>query len=618
MFRNVFGGCVSDRSSRTEAFRSSKLKFGVPIGAALKNGYLPEPLVDILVYIAKEGVATADVFRRPGNPNDIRRIVKRLSEGKQVIYTNYSFYTLASVVKKFLLKTPGGVLTEEGEETLLQVLTLGHKTDQCHAVNEFIESLTEVHQQLLALLFGTWFRIISYSEVNFMSVEALSRSVAGSMFHTCAEDPAKVEKASRILQLLIDNFGVAAMFGRHNIQYFAETTHTGVHIRELMRYQYQYPSEETIPLSPDIIEVTRLEGSSDHEEPCGIDSDEGRAGGDSPELSPLGGHRRQLPSSDTGNDGDVSQLTINVSTLSAPEVSLMPSPEVSKRPKSLEDNLNEMRSFYQSRCLSRFNSVKRKQLERLRQRSDWFLSPSVARTNGSNGSGTYSLGRYFQHSHHHHPYPSKKNGSGKNGGGCGGNGCGGSGGCGGSSNNSGNSMTKASSEGTVLEAYSDADSVFTDHSSRSESPASEPVWSHVLQAQSRDIINSDTLAEVASPHIQHSQHHEQQQHHHHHHHRSHHRHRRHHHHHRRQVSDLSHTEFVRSLEAREKEEEEEREGGRVTKEGSREEGDREEEEEEDGGLGEDQRVGGLVTDESETEMQCYVMEQQYGAPEGCS
>ena len=51
------------------------------------------------MYIAQEGVGTADVFRRPGNPNDTRRIVKRLTEGKQVIYANYSFYTLASVVK---------------------------------------------------------------------------------------------------------------------------------------------------------------------------------------------------------------------------------------------------------------------------------------------------------------------------------------------------------------------------------------------------------------------------------------------------------------------------------------------------------------------------------------
>ena len=51
------------------------------------------------MYVAKEGVNTVDIFRRPGNPSDIRRVVKRLSEGKPVIFSNYSFYTLASVIK---------------------------------------------------------------------------------------------------------------------------------------------------------------------------------------------------------------------------------------------------------------------------------------------------------------------------------------------------------------------------------------------------------------------------------------------------------------------------------------------------------------------------------------
>jgi hypothetical protein len=85
-------------------------------------------------------------------------------------------------------------------------------------------------------------------------------------------------------------------------------------------------------VSPDFIDVTQLEEGEDSDhEACGVvDSDEGRACGDSPELSPLAGLRRSIPASDVGNDGDVSQLTINVSTLSAPEVSLMPSPEVSK------------------------------------------------------------------------------------------------------------------------------------------------------------------------------------------------------------------------------------------------------------------------------------------------
>ncbi|ESO87292.1 hypothetical protein LOTGIDRAFT_77392, partial [Lottia gigantea] len=140
---------------------------------------------EILVYIARDGCTTVDLFRRPGNPKDTRIIVQRLSEGKPVVYSDYSFYTLASVVKKFLLRLPGGVFGPDGEERLLQVLTLGHRTEQCQAVHEFIETLSEPHQHLIALLFGTWFRMVDHSEINFMSVEALSRSCAGSVFHTC-------------------------------------------------------------------------------------------------------------------------------------------------------------------------------------------------------------------------------------------------------------------------------------------------------------------------------------------------------------------------------------------------------------------------------------------------
>ena len=57
-------------------------------------------------------------------------------------------------------------------------------------------------------------------------------------------------------------------------------------------------------------------------------------------------------------------------------------------------------------------------------------------------------------------------------------------------------VTKASSEGAVLEVFSDGDSVFTDNTSRSESPASEPVWTHAMKVHSRDIIHSDTIAEL--------------------------------------------------------------------------------------------------------------------------
>ncbi|XP_048766598.1 uncharacterized protein LOC125673814 isoform X2 [Ostrea edulis] len=452
MLRSVFGGCVSDRSSET--MRLKKLKFGAPISTALKNGYLPIPLMELLVYIAHEGMNTADLFRRPGNPRDTRRIVKRMSEGKPVIFQNYNLYTLTTVVKKFLLRIPGGIFGTEGEATLLSVLSLQHKMEQYEAVHAFLISLSRGHQQLVALLFGIWFTMINNSHVNFMTTEALARSVAGSMFHSCATDPAMVEHASQVMQILIENFGVASMFGQENIEFFAETTRTSIHIKEKFRYHFQYPTEEILP---PITEESFYESASrrlDQEREDMETSDQ------SPDLrhylSPRG-------------DGESATRQLAASTISAPEVSLVPSPGViSRRPKSLEDNLNDTDDLLQPRpSLSRFNSVKRKQLERLRQRSDWFLGPNT------NNQGTSALS----------PDQSSHSGSRA------------------SCNTdkfypkmSGNSVTKASSEGTALDfVSSDVDSVFSD---RSESPASEPLPTPSVII-TRDIIHSDTITDVS-------------------------------------------------------------------------------------------------------------------------
>lgn len=58
---------------------------------------------DVIVYIAREGVATSDLFRRPGSHTDLKLIVRRLAEGSPVQLSDYNFYTLASVVKVIFL-----------------------------------------------------------------------------------------------------------------------------------------------------------------------------------------------------------------------------------------------------------------------------------------------------------------------------------------------------------------------------------------------------------------------------------------------------------------------------------------------------------------------------------
>ena len=48
------------------------------------------------------------------------------------------------------------------------------------------------------------------------------------------------------LQILIDDFGVANMFGRSNIQYFADATMTGIRVQEKFKYEYQPSNRDSI------------------------------------------------------------------------------------------------------------------------------------------------------------------------------------------------------------------------------------------------------------------------------------------------------------------------------------------------------------------------------------
>ena len=72
-----------------------------------------------------------------------------------------------------------------------------------------------------------------------------------------------------------------------------------------------------------MIEVTRLEGEE-------VDDGLGREREFSESPQPSPSMMRCSDMSGDADDQDVSQLMINMSTISAPEVSLVPSPDVSK------------------------------------------------------------------------------------------------------------------------------------------------------------------------------------------------------------------------------------------------------------------------------------------------
>ncbi|CAH8872459.1 unnamed protein product [Trichobilharzia szidati] len=240
LFENI-RKCVSRRHGLSR--RVTKVLFNVKISESFKSPNVPSQIRDLLVYIAREGVAVTDLFRRPGNPQDMKKIIADLEAGRPIKWTDYNFYTLANIAKRYLLHIEGGVLGPQSEEKLLSTLDIQDDQARIEAMHSVIVSQPKPVQQLLALLFGIWFRMIYHTEVNAMSVEAVAKSVAGSVFPSCTTTPRKVERASKVMEYLITGFASADLFSRELIEYFTLETKTSISRVEKFKYEFRFPKD---------------------------------------------------------------------------------------------------------------------------------------------------------------------------------------------------------------------------------------------------------------------------------------------------------------------------------------------------------------------------------------
>ncbi|VDP47484.1 unnamed protein product [Schistosoma margrebowiei] len=85
--------------------------------------------------------------------------------------------------------------------------------------------------------------MIYHTEVNAMSVEAVAKSVAGSVFPSCTTTPIKVERASKVMEYLITGFASADLFSRELIEYFTLETKTSISRVEKFKYEFRFPKD---------------------------------------------------------------------------------------------------------------------------------------------------------------------------------------------------------------------------------------------------------------------------------------------------------------------------------------------------------------------------------------
>lgn len=173
-----------------------RVKFGASLEqvCASSQNEIPGPLLILILKLNKEAHFKTDVFRAPGHQATIKQLIHFLETGRYVNYHKFSVYTIASVLKKFLRKLPGGIFGPEIESRLFEIISWESLDDKRNEFHRLFRTLPVVNQQLLVLLFGTFRAIASERTATGMNSEALGVSVAPSFFQSCVSDGSRIAK----------------------------------------------------------------------------------------------------------------------------------------------------------------------------------------------------------------------------------------------------------------------------------------------------------------------------------------------------------------------------------------------------------------------------------------
>lgn len=92
----------------------------------------------LILKLNKEAPFRKDVFRAPGHQGAMKKLIHFLQTGRLVNMDNFSVYTIASVLKKFLRKIPGGVFGRNIEQQLFQIIEMSDVQEQRDEIHRLV------------------------------------------------------------------------------------------------------------------------------------------------------------------------------------------------------------------------------------------------------------------------------------------------------------------------------------------------------------------------------------------------------------------------------------------------------------------------------------------------
>lgn len=97
----------------------------------------------LILKLNKEAPLRKDVFRAPGHQGAMKKLIHFLQTGRLVNVDNYSVYTIASVLKKFLRKIPNGIFGREVESQLFKIIEIEDKLEQQQKIHTWVHQNTQ-------------------------------------------------------------------------------------------------------------------------------------------------------------------------------------------------------------------------------------------------------------------------------------------------------------------------------------------------------------------------------------------------------------------------------------------------------------------------------------------
>ncbi|KAM6084707.1 T-cell activation Rho GTPase-activating protein-like isoform 2-T2 [Theristicus caerulescens] len=191
----------------------SRPLFGQPLAALCgEDGTLPQPIMELLAVLQREGPSTEGIFRRAASGTAVRELREALDHGADVDLGSQPALLLAVILKDFLRSIPSKLLVNDLYEDWMAAMQKSGKEGKVEELKAVAEKLPAANRLLLKRLLSLLQHIGRNAATSRMSCSNLAICVGPNLLSPAEEELLPLEamlevaeKVNVLVEFLLEN-----------------------------------------------------------------------------------------------------------------------------------------------------------------------------------------------------------------------------------------------------------------------------------------------------------------------------------------------------------------------------------------------------------------------------